>query len=110
MSIMNIFDVNYGDLYRYLCLCDIYIFLNYSETYITKLKPTVRSQQKVKRIEVRLSGAVFFEKNPSSEDSSFVPRNYERRLKGGSLYVIKREHLVNNKEVILMKKVMTEKR
>ena len=36
--------------------------LNSSGTDINKRKPTVRSQQKVKRIKVRLSGAVFFEK------------------------------------------------
>ena len=77
--------------------------LNSSGTDINKRKPTVRSQQKVKRIKVRLSGAVFFEKNTISEDSSFVPRNYERRLKGGLVYVMKRYHLIKKMEGMLIR-------
>ena len=57
--------------------------LNYSGTEIRKRKPIVQSWQKANRLKVRLSGAVFFEKKLSSEDSSFVPSDEEKAERGG---------------------------
>ena len=60
----------------------VYVMYNMSPNSsgidIKKRKPTTRSQQKVKRLKVRLSGAVFLEKNMSSEDSSIVTSNKEK--------------------------------
>ena len=56
--------------------------LNYSGTDIPKRKPTVWSQQKVKIINVHLSGGVSFEKNMGNGDSSYVPRD-EDKAEGG---------------------------
>ena len=47
--------------------------LNYSGADIKKRKQTVQSRQNVRRLKVHLGGTVFFEKNMSSKDSSFVP-------------------------------------
>ena len=66
----------------------IYVYVVYNSplnspgTDIKKIKQKVRSRQKVKRLKVRFSGAVCFEKNMSSEDSSFVPSK-EKKAEGG---------------------------
>ena len=58
------------------------LYLNSLGTNIPKIKPTVRSSQKAKRLKVRLSGGVFFDKNNSNKDSPFVSSN-EEKAEGG---------------------------
>ena len=58
--------------------------INYSGTDIPNRKETVWCQQKLKRLNVRLSGGVWFEKNLSNDDSSFVPSDEEKAEGGGS--------------------------
>ena len=58
------------------------LYLNYSGTDTKKRKITVWSRKKLKRIKVRLSGAICFEKNMISKDSLFVPSN-EEKYEGG---------------------------
>ena len=68
----------------------IYILsLNYSGTNFPKRKTTVQSRQKLKRLEVRLSGYFFFKKNISNKDLSFL-QVVRRRTKGGSVSAMNR--------------------
>ena len=88
MSSMIISDVNY-DNFSLLSVYVIYILsLNYSGTDTPKRKTTVQSQQKLKRLIVRLSGGVLFEKDMSNKDSSFVPREKDKD-EGVSVSVMK---------------------
>ena len=58
--------MNFVVLYVYV----MYILsLNYPGTDIPKIKPTVRSRKKFKRLNVRLSDYFCFEKNMSNKDS-----------------------------------------
>ena len=59
---MMIFVVNYVYLIHILSL-------NSSGNGTPNRKPTVRSQQKVKRLKVHFSGGVLFEKKMNNEDS-----------------------------------------
>ena len=101
--------------------------LIYSGTYILNRKQTVLSRQKVKRVKVRLSVSVYFQKNTSNY-YSYLCKSMRRSLKGCSVSVMNREHLMNkrwgflinifmtkNRQgimswVLLMKRVMTKKR
>ena len=80
---MIVFDMNYDYLCRYLCICDVYVSLNYPRTGISNRKWTIRSQQKVNRLKVILSGGVWFDKNLSGDDSLFVPSDEENYEGGG---------------------------
>ena len=85
------------------------LYLNYSGTDIPKRKPTVRRQQKVKRLKVGLSGGVFFERNTINKDSQFLPSEKDKD-EGGSLSLMNREHLTKKRYKLLMKRVMMKKR
>ena len=65
--------------------------LNSLGTDIKKRKPTVQSRQKVKRLKVRLTGAVWFEKNTSNKDSSFLTSDEEKGEGGVSIYNVERK-------------------
>ena len=85
MSSMIIFDVNYDDICRSFCKCDVYLSLDSSVTDTPKRKPTVQIQQKVKRLKVQLIGGVYFDKNMSNKDSSFVPSDEKKDEWGVSI-------------------------
>ena len=57
----------------YYVYVEYILSLNYSGTDIPKIEQTFQSQQKVKRLKLRLSDGIFFEKNMSEYDSSCVP-------------------------------------
>ena len=80
-------------------VCVVYnLYLNSSGTDINIRKTTVRSQQKVKRLKVSLSGDIFFEKIWVARVHHLCQSMNIRLKGGGSVSVMKREHLMNNRE------------
>ena len=88
-SIMIIFDMSYDDFFVLYAYVMYIISLSSLGNGIPKRKQTFRNRKKLRRLKIRLSGGVFFEKI-LLEIIHIVFQSVSRRMNRGSVMVMNR--------------------